>query len=111
MIGTDLGLVSYMSDASAPAEDLSESTLQIYPNPLRPEHQGMVTIKGLTADADVKIITVGGQVVAAGTSLGGTWQWDGCTFVGKPVGSGIYYVVVSTADGNSAISGKILVVR
>ena len=111
MIGTDLGLVSYMSDASAPAEDLSESTLQIYPNPLRPEHQGMVTIKGLTADADVKIITVGGQVVAAGTSLGGTWQWDGCTFAGKPVGSGIYYVVVSTADGNSAISGKILVVR
>ncbi|MBO5699019.1 MAG: T9SS type A sorting domain-containing protein [Bacteroidaceae bacterium] len=111
MIGTDMGLVSYMSDASRPSDELSESALQIFPNPLRPEHQGMVTIKGLTSDADIKIITVGGQVVAAGTSMGGTWQWDGNTFAGKPVGSGIYYVVVSTSDGSSAVSGKILVIR
>ena len=111
MIGTDQGLVSYMSDASAPAEQLSESDLQIFPNPLRPEHQGSVTIKGLTVDADVKIATAGGQVIAGGTSLGGTWQWNGRTFAGKIAASGIYYVLVSTADGGTAIAGKILVVR
>lgn len=111
MIGTNMGLVSYMSDATIPADELSESSIQIYPNPLRPEMHSDVTIKGLTADADIKIVTTGGQVVAAGTSVGGMWRWNGCTFAGKAVGSGIYYVMIATADGNTAVAGKILVVR
>ncbi len=111
MIGTNQGLVSYMSDATMPTEELSENSIQIYPNPLRPEMHTDVTIKGLTADADIKIVTTGGQVVAAGTSVGGMWRWNGRTFAGKIAGSGLYYVMIATADGNTAIAGKILVVR
>lgn len=111
MIGTDKGLVSYMSDATAPAASLSESNIEIYPNPLRPEMNSNVTIKGLTSDADIKIATAGGQVVAGGTSVGGMWQWNGRTFANKIAGSGIYYVLISTSDGGTAVAGKILVVR
>ena len=107
----DKGLVSYMSDATAPAASLSESNIEIYPNPLRPEMNSNVTIKGLTSDADIKIATAGGQVIAGGTSVGGMWQWNGRTFANKIAGSGIYYVLISTSDGGTAVAGKILVVR
>lgn len=111
MMGTDGGLVSYQSDATIPSENLTEATVKIYPNPVRPEYHGDVTIKGLTADADIKIVTSGGQLVAAGTSVGGTWQWDGRTFNGGYAGSGVYYVLMATADGGTAVAGMLTVVR
>lgn len=111
MMGTDGGLVSYQSDATSPSETLSEGTIQIFPNPVRPEYQGNVTITGLTTDADIKIVTSGGQLVATGTSMGGTWQWDGRNFSGGYAGSGIYYVLIATADGNTTVAGMLTVIR
>ena len=111
MMGTDGGLVSYQSDATSPSETLSEGTIQIFPNPVRPEYHGNVTITGLTTDADIKIVTSGGQLVATGTSMGGTWQWDGRNFSGGYAGSGIYYVLIATADGNTTVAGMLTVIR
>ena len=111
MMGTDGGLVSYQSDATSPSESLSEGTIQIFPNPVRPEYHGNVTITGLTTDADIKIVTSGGQLVATGTSMGGTWQWDGRNFSGGYAGSGIYYVLIATADGNTTVAGMLTVIR
>ena len=111
MMGTDGGLVSYQSDATSPSETLSEGSIQIFPNPVRPEYHGNVTITGLTTDADIKIVTSGGQLVATGTSMGGTWQWDGRNFSGGYAGSGIYYVLIATADGNTTVAGMLTVIR
>ncbi len=111
MMGTDGGLVSYQSDATSPSETLSEGTIQIFPNPVRPEYHGNVTITGLTTDADIKIVTSGGQLVATGTSMGGTWQWDGRNFSGGYAGSGIYYVLIATSDGNTTVAGMLTVIR
>ena len=111
MMGTDGGLVSYQSDATSPSETLSEGTIQIFPNPVRPEYHGNVTITGLTTDADIKIVTSGGQLVATGTSMGGTWQWDGRNFSGGYAGSGIYYVLIATVDGNTTVAGMLTVIR
>ena len=111
MMGTQAGLVSYQSDATTPAESLSEGTINIFPNPVRPNYQGSVTITGLTTDADVKIVTSGGQLVATGTSMGGTWQWDGRNFSGNYAESGVYYILIATADGNTAVAGMLTVIR
>ena len=111
MIGTDAGLVSYQSDATTPAESLSEGTIKIFPNPVRPEYHGDVTITGLTSDADIKIVTAGGQLVATGTSMGGTWQWDGRNFSGGYAGAGVYYVLIATADGSTAVAGMLTLIR
>ena len=111
MMGTDAGLVTYQGNATAPAEQLMEGTVNIFPNPVRPEHNGIVNITGLTTDADVKIITSGGQLVACGTSLGGSWQWDGRTFSGQRAQTGIYYVLIATSDGSTAIAGTLTVIR
>lgn len=110
MIGTDVGLCSYMGDVTKPLDDLDKDKVKVYPNPVRPESRDKVTITGLTQDADVKIVTVGGQCVAGGTSTGGTFVWDCCSQSGKRVGSGIYYIMVTTSDAKKGIVAKVAVI-
>lgn len=110
MIGTDKGLCSYMSDASAPAEVLDKNQVKVFPNPVRPEYHGSVTVTGLTAGADVKVTTTGGQVVAAGTSNGGTYQWDVRDLRGERVSAGVYFIMVATADGKKGIAARVVVI-
>lgn len=110
MIGTDEGLISFQSEATAPASELKESNIKIYPNPVRPEHNGNIVLSGLTADADVKVTTVNGQVVASGTSVGGTFVWDGRNLRGQRVASGVYYFMIATSNGKTGIVGSVVVI-
>lgn len=110
-IGTDRGLVSYGGTATDPTAGLSQSNLHIYPNPLRPDGPRQINIHGLTADAEVKIVSLSGQVVNRGKSIGGAYQWDATDLRGNPCASGVYIVAVSTEDGKSAVAGKFAIVR
>lgn len=110
-IGTDLGLVSYHSDASESEESLSRDNLRVYPNPVRPDYSGPVILDGLVYDSDVKVVSTSGHVVAAGTSVGGTFTWDGRGPSGNRVGSGIYYFMVTSPDGKETTVAKVAVVR
>lgn len=111
MFGTDRGLCSYMGDATEPAEKLSGSDVVAYPNPVTPDHVGPIRIDGLTFGAEVKILSSAGQLVASGTSNGGTFVWDGRNRQGRRVSSGIYHVVSSTESGKKAVVTRIAVVR
>lgn len=111
MIGTDQGLVSYKADATPPVESLSESNIKVYPNPVRPEYDGKIRITGFTQDSDVKITTTSGILVTQGTSLGGTFVWDGRDSRGKRVATGIYHIIASDAEGKKGVVAKILVVK
>lgn len=111
MIGTDLGLMSYRADATEPAETLDESNIKVFPNPVRPDYNGKIRITGFTYDSDVKIATTSGQVVAQGTSLGGTFVWDGRNKAGDRVATGVYLVIASDADGKNGVVGKFVVVK
>lgn len=110
MIGTAQGLCSYQSEGTAPAETLQRSGVTVYPNPVRPEHDGRVTVRGLTADADVKVTDAAGNAVAGGRSVGGTYIWDGRTRSGRRAASGVYYIMISTADGKEGIAAKVVVI-
>ena len=72
-IATDKGLCSYMSDATQPSETIEKDNVYAYPNPVRPDYTGLITVVGLTANADVKIVTSNGALVAQGRSNGGTF--------------------------------------
>lgn len=111
MFGTDKGLCSFMGDATEPTEDLSASDVIAYPNPVTPDHTGPIRIDGLTFNAEVKILSSAGQLVASGTSNGGTFAWDGCNRSGRRVSSGIYHVASSTESGKKAVVTRIAVVR
>lgn len=110
-IGTDKGLCSYQSEAAAPNEKMTKDNVWAYPNPVKPDYTGFVTIVGLSNNADVKITTSNGTLVAEGRSTAGTFQWDCTDMEGKRVASGIYMVQTATADGNKGTVCKIAIVN
>lgn len=111
VFGTDKGLCSYISDATTPEEELKKSNVTVFPNPVTPDYNGPIAIRGLVSDTEVKIISTGGQLVWNGTSAGGTCLWNGLANNGRRVASGIYHVVANTPEGGKAIITRIVVVR
>lgn len=109
-IGTDQGLVSYMSDAVEADTKFSENA-HAYPNPVRPDYSGIITVTGLIKDSDVKITTINGEVVYSGTSVGGQFTWNGTDSSGKKASSGVYLVLATDAEGKEGIATKILIIK
>lgn len=110
-IGTDKGLCSFMSDATETAEEMTKDNVWAYPNPVRPDYNGLITVTGLTYNAWVKITTANGVVVNEGQSNGGTYTWDGCDQDGRRVASGVYMVLTATEDQEKGVVCKIAIVR
>ena len=110
-IGTDKGLCSYMSDATKPSDNPGGEETYAYPNPVRPNYTGLITVVGLAFNSDVKIVTTNGVLVAKGTSNGGTFIWDGNDLNGKRVASGVYMVQTSDQEGNNGTVCKIAIVN
>ncbi len=111
MFGTDAGLCSYNSGVTQSSETLEEENILIYPNPVRPATNSMVTIQGLTDGAEVKILSSSGRAVWGTQSMGGTVRWNCCNMQGDRVPSGVYHVVCNTADAGKTIVSRIVVIR
>ena len=109
--GTEAGLISYHADATDPELTLNHNNLKVYPNPVRPDYIGNITVTGFTYDCEVKVTTVGGQLIYKGTSVGGTFTWNGRTNAGKRVSSGMYYIIGYDEKGNKAATTKVLVMK
>ncbi len=109
--GTDKGLCSYVSDATEPASEMTKDNVWAYPNPVTPDYTGLITVVGLTNNADVKILAPNGALVTQGRSNGGTFTWDGNDQYGNRVASGVYMVATATNDGNKGTVCKIAIVR
>ena len=110
-VGTDKGLCSYMSDASSPNSEMTKDNVWAYPNPVKPNYMGRITITGLSFNADVKIVTANGILVNQGRSNGGIYTWDGKDQNGKKVASGVYMVETATSDGNKGTVCKIAIIK
>lgn len=111
MFATDEGLCSFDEKVSEPEDYLSEEKLVIYPNPVRPSTNAIVTIEGLSDSADVKILSASGQVVWHSNSVGGSLRWDCRDMSGRQVSSGVYHVVCKSRDSNRKIVSRIVVLR
>jgi len=103
------GLVAYNGTSTAPRDDLE--SVYAFPNPVRPNFFGDVTIDGLTAKANVKITDITGNLVYETTSEGGSVLWDTTAFGKYKVASGVYLVLVSTDDALETKVIKIMVIR
>lgn len=98
-IGTAKGIISYQSDAVA-ANRFHDSNILVYPNPVRPEYQGPIAIKGLARDAVVKITDINGKLVYETNALGGQAIWDGRDYNGRRANTGVYLVFSSSNPFN-----------
>lgn len=110
-IGTDKGLMEYASDSEPSSESYSE--MYAYPNPVRPEYTGDITIRGLMENSLVKIADSAGNVVRSIRSSGGMTTWDGCNYAGEPVKSGVYFIFASQNENDNASGAvtKLLIIR
>jgi hypothetical protein len=113
-VGTDKGLVSFRSDATEGADYNIESKILAFPNPVRPDYDGPIAIKGFARDSDVKIADVNGNVVFETRALGGQAIWRGKDFNGNRVATGVYLVLATNTknlDAPDAVVTKILFVK
>ena len=107
--GTSQGLVSYMSDAIEPAKNFSD--IYAYPNPVHPNYRGVVTIRGLMANTEVRIVDASGNLVTTVQSNGGEAIWDLTNAHGTRVASGIYTALCNTLDGAAHSTVKTMVMN
>ena len=106
-INTKKGMVSYRGTATQGAN--SQQSIHIFPNPIAPNYEGPIALKGLVENALVKITDLNGRLVFQTRSLGGQAIWNGKTYEGRKVASGIYLVFSRDDSGNEKSVGKIVI--
>ena len=106
---TEYGMVAYRGDAVSSGADFGN--VYVFPNPVRPEYHGEITITGLIKDADVKITDIAGNLVYQTRTLGGQAVWNGRNRQGRRVASGAYLVFCTNDDGSKTNVTKILFIH
>lgn len=108
-IGSERGLVSYRGGATEATDSFSD--VYAYPNPVRPDYAGEISITGLKSNSLVKITDVRGNLINEGKSLGGQYNWNGLNRKGQRVDTGVYLVFGSSEDGLEGVVTKIMVIN
>ncbi len=111
-IATAEGLLSYRATATEGSENFSN--INVFPNPVRSNYEGSITIQGLVANSTVKITDVSGTLINEIKSQGGTVVWDGNNFNGRRASTGVYLLFMSGEDEEGDLKteiGKIMFVN
>jgi hypothetical protein len=101
--------VSYRGTATKAANH--QATVFIYPNPVPPNFNGPISFKNLVENAQVKITDLTGKLVFQTRAQGGQAIWNGKTYEGNSVATGIYLVFVRDDEGNEKGVGKIMITK
>ena len=107
--GTYSGMVSYQGDAYSESKSLS--SINVFPNPVRPNFQGNVIIRDLKQNTRVKITDIAGNLVYDITSRGGSVNWNLISLSGQRVRTGVYLIFASTEDGTDSAIIKLMVIN
>lgn len=111
--GTPEGLFAYRSDAMQEEDKATQETIYAFPNPVRPDFDGVITIAGLEENSTVWITDASANVVFQGQTSGGSISWNGRNASNQKVAGGVYFVLVSNGNSNNhrSVATKILIVR
>ena len=107
---TDKGLISYKGTATGGSDEF-EDPVYVYPNPIESSYNGLIAIKGLVRDANVKIADVSGNLIFETQAEGGQAVWNGRNFSGEKASTGIYMVFITDADGEQTHVTKLMIVN
>jgi hypothetical protein len=108
-IATDEGLMAYTSDATQ--GEFSNQCSSVFPNPVRENYTGPISITGLMRDSEVRITDVRGNLVYSTVSNGGKAVWDGRNLNNERVSTGVYFALSADTEGSSTCVSKILVIK
>ena len=84
-VGTNNGTVSYLSESTN--WDIEMEDIFVFPNPVKPDHDGPIVVDGLDYESVVHITNAAGRVIAIVESMGGRAIWDGNLDDGTPAPS------------------------
>ena len=104
---TDVGLCSFRSNATS-SEDSFQNVL-IFPNPVHRNYDGLISISGLTDQTNIKITDISGNLVFETYSEGGTASWNGKSFSGERVQTGVYLFFCTNQTFDESIVKKVLI--
>ena len=107
--GTSAGIISYRSTTTEGSDDYIG--VYAFPNPVKPDYRGPITITGLVAGSYVKITDISGNLVFEVRSEGGQAIWYGEDLRGKRVSTGVYLVFSSNETGSKTDITKILFIN
>lgn len=82
-----------------------------FPNPVREDFQGNLTVTGLLRETRISITDISGNLVYKTISDGGMASWDLKTYNGKRVATGVYLVFCASTDGSQSCVIKVLVIN
>jgi hypothetical protein len=82
-----------------------------FPNPVREDFTGNVTITGLIRDSQIRITDISGNLVYETVSDGGQATWNLKTYNGRHVATGVYLVFCASDDGSQSFVTKMLVIK
>ncbi len=106
---TAKGLVSYRGEATKGGK--KHKDVYAFPNPVEPGYRGPVTVKGLVANAEIKITDGQGNLVQDMEAKGGQVVWNLKNLHGQKVNSGVYYVYSADEEGAETVVTKILIIQ
>jgi ligand-binding sensor domain-containing protein len=106
--GTSEGVLSVREIATSGKKSFSD--VYSFPNPVREDYAGNVTITGLMKDTQIKITDISGNLVFETMSEGGQVSWDLSTYNGRRVTTGVYLIFCANNDGSKSYVTKILVI-
>lgn len=106
---TENGVVGFFSTATN--FDNEMSNVRVFPNPVRPEYEGNITIDGLAYNTSIKITDIQGNILFETESEGGRAVWNGYLSDGSRPATGVYLVYVSTPTGTADDVKKLTFIR
>lgn len=112
-VGTATGGIARLDLSAARAPGQGEGLpVSAYPNPWNPERDGALRWSGIPADqiVDLRVYTLGGEVVHEATGTRGDSSWDGTNLGDVLVESGVY-VITARATSGATYEGKVAVLR
>jgi hypothetical protein len=107
--GTDKGIISYKGQATEAGDDFGK--VYVFPNPVRENYEGDITVTGLASDVNVKFTDISGNLVYETQALGGQAIWNGKNFNGEKVHTGVYLVFCTNDDGSKTYVTKLLFIH
>jgi sugar lactone lactonase YvrE len=105
-IATNKGIISVRGEATV-GNRFHNSNISVFPNPVRPQYDGPIAIKGLAQNANVKITDIQGKLVFETRAIGGQAIWYGEDLEGRKINSGVYLVFSTALENFSNPDGAI----
>lgn len=107
--GTARGIVSFRGTATSIAD--GNNPVNVFPNPVPPEFNGTIAIRGVPENSIIKITELNGRLVYQGRSQGTQFTWNGRDYNGRKISSGVYLVMAKEGVSGEKLVTKIVYIN